>query len=463
MSSTKRGQVDGDAKLEQRQPKIRAVPSGRLRRMGHMTGLAGGLAGGAAIAGAQALARGRRPNLAEVMLTPANAERLAARLSHMRGAAMKIGQLLSMEAGDILPPELEAILSRLRDGAHVMPPKQLKRVLEAAYGKTFRSHFKSFDTRPLAAASIGQVHRARAADGRALALKLQYPGVRDAIDSDLDNATALIRWSGLVPEGLDLGPVLAEARRQLHEEADYRREAEAMAAFGRLLADDPRFVVPEAIADLTRPTALAMSFEASTPIETLADAPPAIRDAAVAALIELCLRELFEFRLMQTDPNFANYRWRAETGQLVLLDFGATRAVAEPVAQGHLDLLRAGLAGARADILAVLERLGFIRDGLSPRHQAVILDMAEMGFDLIRRPGAFDFDGNDFADRMRRKGMEIGNERELWHIPPAETLFLQRKIGGLYLLATRLGAKVDIAALARGAADRGLADPVPHL
>jgi predicted unusual protein kinase regulating ubiquinone biosynthesis (AarF/ABC1/UbiB family) len=111
-------------------------------------------------------------------------------------------------------------------------------VLEDTYGPDFRRHFKGFDTTPLAAASIGQVHRATAADGTSLVLKIQYPGVRAAIDSDLDNAAALIRWSGMLPEELDLAPLLAEARKQLHEEADYAREGAYMARFAALLEHD---------------------------------------------------------------------------------------------------------------------------------------------------------------------------------------------------------------------------------
>lgn len=428
---------------------IRAVPAGRMARAGRMGGLATGLMGGVAMSGAQALLQGRRPRLSELVLTPANIARLADRLSEMRGAVMKLGQLLSMEAGDILSPELEAILARLRAQAHVMPPAQLKQVLHDSYGPDFRNLFKSFDTRPLAAASIGQVHRALSSEGRGLAIKLQYPGVRDAIDSDLDNAAALIRWSGLWPRELDLAPLMAEARRQLHEEADYAREGAALAQFGALLAGDDRFVVPEFDPARSCATALAMSFEASEPIETLADAAPAIRDKAMEALIELCLTELFTFRLMQTDPNFANYRWRPATGQIVLLDFGATREISEDVSAGYRALLRAGMADDRDGVLAALERIGFIKPGLAPHHRAAILDMAEMGFAVLRGPEAFEFRGNDLADRLRTRGLEIGGERELWHLPPPETLFLQRKIGGLYLLATRLGARVDIPALMR--------------
>lgn len=433
--------------MTERRPPIRsrAVPASRLSRLGRMGGLATGLAGDVALGAGRALMRGERPRLDRLVLTPGAVGRIAERLSEMRGAAMKLGQLLSMETGDMLPPELAEILARLRAEAHTMPPKQLKRVLEAAYGADFRKRFKGFDATPLAAASIGQVHRATAADGMPVVVKLQYPGVRASIDSDLDNAAALIRWSGLMPAELDLGPVMAEARRQLHDEADYAREGDCMARFHALLAGDARFVVPVHRPDLSAPGALAMSYEAAEPIETLALAPPGTRDAAMTALIGLCLRELFEFRLMQTDPNFANYRWRPETGQIVLLDFGATRGISAAVADGHMRLLHAGLARDRDAVLGALEGLDFVRTGLAERHRTALLDMAEMGFEALAGP--LDFAASDLPERMRRRGMEIGGERELWHIPPAETLFLQRKIGGLYLMAARVGARVDFPAL----------------
>jgi predicted unusual protein kinase regulating ubiquinone biosynthesis (AarF/ABC1/UbiB family) len=423
----------------------RSVPASRLARLGRIGGLAGGLAGDLALGAGRALARGERPRLDQLMLTPGTIGRVADRLSEMRGAAMKLGQLLSMETGDMLPPELADILARLRSDAHTMPPKQLKSVLEANYGPDFRRRFKGFDARPLAAASIGQVHRATATDGMQIALKLQYPGVRAAIDSDLDNAAALIRWSGMMPEEIDLAPLMAEARLQLHEEADYAREGRYMARFAELLSGDQRFVVPTYRPDLSASGAIAMSYEPAEPIEALAAAPAGVRDEAITALIDLCLRELFEFRLMQTDPNFANYRWRPETRQIVLLDFGATREISAPLAEGHMRLLHAGLDRDREAVLAALEALGFVRPGLAPHLRDALLDMADMGFDAL--DGPLDFSTADLPERMRRRGMEIGTERELWHIPPAETLFLQRKIGGLYLLAARVGARVDFPSL----------------
>jgi hypothetical protein len=174
--------------------------------------------------------------------------------------------------------------------------------------------------------------------------------------------------------------------------------------------------------------------------------PAEVRDRAMSALIELCLRELFEFRMMQTDPNFANYRWRPETGQIVLLDFGATREIgAEASRRGIWNCCAPGWRGTGTRVLRGAGGAGFRPPGLAERHRTALLDMAEMGFEAL--DGPLDFAIDDLPDRMRRRGMEIGNERELWHIPPAETLFLQRKIGGLYLLAARLGATVDFPAL----------------
>jgi len=132
----------------------RSVPASRLARFSRMGGLAGGLAGEIALGAGRALVRGERPRFDQVMLTPGTVGRIADRLSEMRGAAMKLGQLLSMETGDMMPPELSDILSRLRAEAHTMPPKQLKRVLEASYGPEFRKLFKGFEVQPLAAASI---------------------------------------------------------------------------------------------------------------------------------------------------------------------------------------------------------------------------------------------------------------------------------------------------------------------
>lgn len=170
-----------------------AVPTGRLGRLLQFDGMAGGIAGSVAAGGIRALAQGRRPDMAQLLLTEGNTLRLTEGLSHLRGAALKLGQMLSMDTGLVLPDELTAILGRMRDDARHMPPKQLQSVLNAEWGAGWYRRFARFDVRPFAAASIGQVHRAVLPDGRNLAIKVQYPGVRASIDSDVDNVAALLR------------------------------------------------------------------------------------------------------------------------------------------------------------------------------------------------------------------------------------------------------------------------------
>jgi len=426
-----------------------AVPSGRLARLSRFGGLAGGLAGNVAAEGARRLARGERPVLRDLLLTPGNATRVADQLAHLRGAAMKVGQLMSMEAGDVLPPELTAILARLRDDAQTMPPRQLKTVLAGAWGRDFPGRFARFDIRPVAAASIGQVHRAVTRDGRDLAIKVQYPGVRRSIASDVDNVATLIRLSGLVPAELDLRPLLDEAKRQLHEEADYVREAACLTEYAAALGDDPDFAMPAVQPDLTTADVLAMTYVEGVPLEARADAPQAERDRIATLMIDLTLREIFAFGLIQSDPNFANYRYAPETGRVVLLDFGATRRLDPGLVDDFRDLLRAGLADDREAVRRTAIRIGYFDDATAPHHQAALLDMFEMSMEPLRQTAPFDFARSDLAIRLRDAGLAFGEARDFWHIPPMDALYVQRKVAGMYLLAARLKARVDIAPLAR--------------
>ena len=432
----------------------RAVPTGRLARLGGFGRLAGGVAGGMLAEGARRLAQGERPRMGDLVLTPANAARVADRLSHLRGAAMKLGQMISMDAGDVLPPELSAILARLRNQGYRMPPLQLDQVLAREWGRDWRRRFRHFEAAPVAAASIGQVHRATLPDGRRLAIKVQYPGVAESIDSDVDNVATLLRVSGLLPRGLDIAPLLQEAKRQLAEEADYTREGEQMRAYAARLDGGGRYVVPTLEPELTTRNVLAMSFVEGQAIETLEGASQEARDAAMTALVTLVLRELFEFGVMQTDPNFANYRWQPDTGALVLLDFGATRAVPAATADAYRRLIEAGLARDRDMIREVAVETGFIGVEAARAHRGAVDRIIAAIDAALNRPGAFDFGDRAFVPVVREEAKAMIADRDTWHVPHVVTLFVQRKVSGPALLAARLKARVDVRGLAAAAIGR---------
>jgi predicted unusual protein kinase regulating ubiquinone biosynthesis (AarF/ABC1/UbiB family) len=417
--------------------------------MARLGGLAAGVAGNVALGGGRALMTGNRPQMRDLLLTPANAARITDQLAQMRGAAMKVGQLLSMEADEFLPPELADILGHLRSNAHFMPPAQLKAVLSQNWGPDFLARFKRFDVRPIAAASIGQVHRAQTRDGRDLAIKVQYPGVRQSIDSDVRNVSALMRMSGLLPKGLDLAPLMEEARRQLHDEADYTREAEALKGFAARLEGDPDFVVPQVHHDLTTGSILAMDFVNGVSVDDVAGMEQDVRDRFATRLIALMLRELFAFEAMQSDPNFANYRYDPATDRVVLLDFGATRDFPKGMADQYRRLLAAGLASDRAGIADCMIEVGLIPADLQAERQAILLDLFEIAMAPLVAGGVYDFAASTLSRDLREGGMALAEDRDFVPIPPIDTLYLQRKIGGLYLLAVRLKARVDLDAVIR--------------
>ena len=421
------------------------MPTGRAARLLRFGGIASGIAGGVAMEGPRTLASGRRPDLAQLLLTPANTLRLTDGLSHLRGAALKLGQMLSMDTGLVLREELTAILGRMRDDARRhMPPKQLQFALNAEWGAGCYSRLERFHVRPFAAASIGQVHRAVTRDGHDLAIKVQYPGVRASIDSDADNIATLLRLPGLLPRGMDIGPLLAEAKRQLHAEADYAAEARSLARFGALLEGSETFALPALHADLCTPQVLAMRFMDSAPLDSLVDAAQALRDRVAAALIDLVLHELFLFGAMQTDPNLANYRFDPATGRIVLLDFGAVQPIAQDLSADFRALAQVALDGGHAETRDAMLRIGYFGRATAPHQQELIQAMFDVAMGPLRQDAPFDFGRSDLLERLRNMGLAIGNDRELAHVPPAATLFFHRKIGGMYLMAAKLRARIAL-------------------
>jgi predicted unusual protein kinase regulating ubiquinone biosynthesis (AarF/ABC1/UbiB family) len=428
----------------------------RLARFGWM---AGELAAGSLAEGARRALRGGAGDTASAILSGANAQKLARRLASMRGAAMKLGQLMSLETDDILPPEFVEALAVLRDAADTMPATQVRRALGRAYGKGWEERFQHFDMDPIASASIGQVHEAVAADGRVLALKIQYPGVARSIDSDVNNVAALLRLSRLLPGELDVSDILDEAKRQLRQEADYLTEAENLRRYRELVADEPRLVVPGVHADLTTKQVLAMDRMRGLPIEDLAarGTDQARRDAAGHMLEHLVLRELFEFQFMQTDPNFANYLIDPADDRILLLDFGSTREFEPAFAARYGDLCRAVMAGDRPAVRRGAAAIGYMASEETEHRAEGLVDLILLVCEPFLHRGPYDFARSDLAGRARDIGFDLMFRRGFLRPPPPETVFLHRKLVGSFLLCARIRARVDVRALLEPFLDNGKA------
>lgn len=425
-------------------PSGRPVPSGRLSRVGRLGGMAGRIAGSMLTNGASEWLKGNRPGLSDLLLTPSNITRIADQLATMRGAAMKVGQIISMDSGEFLPKELSEILARLREDAQPMPEQQVVDVLTASWGKDWRDRLLYFSFAPIASASIGQVHKAITPEGRMMAVKVQYPGVRDSIDSDVDNVATLIRMSGLIPKEVPIGPLLEEAKAQLHLEADYLHEAAMLTRYRDAVGDDDNFIIPDVIPTFSSGDVLAMDFIDSAPLDTLLAQPQQQRDRHMRALMHLFFRELFEFHTLQSDPNLANYRFIEDTQQIVLLDFGATRSVTPDIARQYQQLLNAAAQGDHAMMRDAALAIGLISDYHSDAQQQAVVDLGMMACESIRFDGAYDFAATDLLSRTHDAGMALTYDLKFWHAPPADALFIHRKLGGLFLMAKRLQARVDM-------------------
>ncbi len=438
------------------------MPQTRLGRLVSVALAAGELALGGVAEGVRRLTAGPSPagsEAASAFLSADNARRLAARLARLRGGAMKLGQMMSLQGADLLPPEFAQALEILRSQAAPMPLAQLRRVLGREYGKGWESRFEHFDFEPIAAASIGQVHRARAVDGRDLALKIQYPGVARSIKSDVDNLAVLLQTLKLLPHEVDVKAIAAEAARQLGQEADYLAEVAHLENYARQVADEPRLLVPRAHPDLTTTRILAMDFVDGEPLEALAEVGVAqnTRDAVGTLLERLLFRELFEFGLMQTDPNFANYLWQPVTGKLVLLDFGATIRFDAAFIADYARITRAVIEGDPAEVARHAVAIGYVAANDPPAMVKAAVDVIMTVCEPLQHQGRYDFGASDLPSRARDLGFDLGLRQGLLRTPPPRTMFLHRKLVGSFLTLARIKARVDARALVLPLLDEAIA------
>ncbi|MFI7444179.1 ABC1 kinase family protein [Nonomuraea indica] len=293
-------------------------------------------------------------------------------LGELKGGAMKLGQALSIfEAG--LPAEIvgpyRATLTRLQEAAPPMPATTVHRVLAEQLGDDWRENFISFDDRPTAAASIGQVHRAVWHDGRDVAVKIQYPGAGKALLGDFAQLARLGKMFGVLLPGLDIKAVLAELRERVAEELDYFREAEAQHAFAREFMDDPDFHVPDVIA--ANEMVLVTEWMDGTPLSrVITDGTKDQRDRMGLLFVRFLFCSPARVGMLHADPHPGNFRM-LDNGKLGILDFGAVNRLPEGYPKAFGQLTRIFNQGDMETVVTGLRQEGFIRPGIEVDHDAL--------------------------------------------------------------------------------------------
>lgn len=422
------------------------VPSSRLSRIASLGSLATSLTGNIIKNTFNAALSNEKPSAQNTLLNINNAQTLTKHLAQMRGAAMKIGQMLSMDAGELLPPQWEPVLAVLREQANSMPKQQLLEMLNQHWGVNWADQFAYFSFEPIAAASIGQVHKARLKSGEELAVKVQYPGVARSIDSDIDNVAGLLKLARLIPKGIDIASILSQAKAQLKQEADYRIELANLEKYKTLLQDDPRYIVPAVYKALSNEFILCMEFVDAEPISNLLNAPSLIKNTMMEHLIELVFKELFVFQFTQSDPNFANFLYQSNTQKLVLLDCGACRNISDKASIGYGKMARA-MQDQNGDLMvAALIELGLLNQETPQQVYTIVKNACLIASESLQ-VNAYNFKQSKVIARLQQETMALLTEQNAIASPDFDIALVNRKITGTVMLANKLDAQLRLSEL----------------
>jgi aarF domain-containing kinase len=429
-------------------PEGRAVPSSRFGRAMGFASLGAGLALGTAVEGVSRLVG--KGSSGSIVVNDANADRFAASLCRMRGAALKLGQMLSIQDESLLPPALTRALEQVRKGADAMPHYQLEQQMTQQLGSDWRTKFERFDDLPFAAASIGQVHRATIRNGAGIlqevVVKVQYPGVAESIESDLYNISMLVKWSGLAPKGLFLENVLRVGQAELKVECSYQRELVNQERIRRLVQADPyltknRFVVPDVMEEWSTEQVLTSEFRPGGTIDKVSHLDQEERNRIGRAILYVTFQEIFGWRFMQTDPNWGNFLYDVGSQTTSLIDFGATREYSKPFVDGYLRIVWASANRDEETLMEQSHRMHF----LTGQENAEMLHAHKSSGFTVGEPfwndEPFDFRGSKISTRMGEH-LSVFLKHRLT-APPEEVYSLHRKIAGAFMLNIKLGSVIQ--------------------
>lgn len=388
------------------------------------------------------------------------AQYLVKELGKLKGSVVKIGQMMALLGEHFLPDEVTAALHMLESETTALAWPAMEQHLREQLGD--RMDELEIEQEPLGAASLGQVHKARRkTDGRELALKIQYPGVAAAIDSDLDAVVQLLRLTRLVPMNEDFQGWLEEVRSMLKREVNYGLELETTRHFSEILHDDPRFRVPDVFPEYSTDSVLCTSFERGVGVadpKVLA-LPQQRRNAIGKAIMDICCREVFVWSKMQTDPNFGNYLIHIAEGaddsdRIVLLDFGAFRDFDESVLGPGKEMIRASFFRDRERLLKALQDLKFLHRNVPEKNLNQFIELCFMAVEVLADPDVhpmpdyvlnerreYLWGKSDLPDRVMLKASKSALSVH-FDVPPKEFIFLARKLLGAYTFLHVIRAEV---------------------
>lgn len=422
--------------------KQRKVPSSRLGRMTSFGQLFAGLGVGTLNELAKGtLGLGGSKDVKQALLSPANIQRIVDTLCKVRGAALKIGQILSIQDSNIVSPQLAKAFERVRQAADYMPDWQVERVLSSELGSDWEKKFKSFERKPFAAASIGQVHRGVLPDGMEVAIKIQYPGVAKSIESDIDNLIGMLRIWDVFPPGFFIDNLVKVAKRELNWEVDYIREAEYTEKFGEMIKKYPQYYVPKVIKDLTTASVLTIELVPGVPLDKCFEISYEERKFIAYSILELCLRELFELQCMQTDPNWSNFLYDRNSKRIMLIDFGSTRFYSREFIQNYKKIIIAAINDDRKNVLEHSREMGFLTGYESKQMEEAHINAVMILGEMFRYEGQFDFGKQNVTKRIAQLVPTMVAHRLC--PPPEEIYSIHRKLSGIFLLCARLNVKMD--------------------
>ena len=390
------------------------------------------------------LIQGKSVNFNKSLLSKKNMYSTVETLKQLRGAAMKLGQLISIDDQLLLTPELSKIIRQLRSSGYSMPPRQVKKLLDKNWGPGWLKNFDNFQVFPFAAASIGQVHKAKIKNGSEVAVKIQYPNIRATIKNDLKSLRFIVNNSGFLPSDFNADYYFKVCEDQLISESNYRLEAENLNNYSEFCRANKHLKIPKVIEKFSTDEILTMSFEKGSELSSENLSPKLEKNKLAETLIELLLDEIFIFQFVQTDPNLANFLINSDEEKIVLLDFGSCSKVSDETRELYAQLLEVGLTLHREKIKDFLFKFGFLQREIDKESDALVNVLIDTIIEELKSSESFDFSNSQIFDLIEPEKLKRFQKMIPKKLLNGDFVFIQRKILGFVLFFRSIGASVPI-------------------